>query len=148
VREMIAGYLEQLEAGPRMSASTAGGATPATAAAAAITAPVRVTLSDKIAGKALPASARLFVMARSPGQPGPPLAVQLLDPRFPQDVDLRSTDSVMGGGGFKAGQEIEIEARISLNGGADSRSGDPFGTVRVKAGAGSRASLEISQLKP
>jgi hypothetical protein len=54
----------------------------------------------------------------------------------------------MGGSGFKAGQEVEIEARISLGGGANSQSGDPFGTVRVKAGASARTALEISQLKP
>jgi hypothetical protein len=111
--------------------------------------PLQVTLSGKLATTALPAGARLFISARIPGQPGPPLASsQPLEPRFPQDVDLRSTDSPMGGNGFKAGQEIEIKAHVSLKGGAVSQTGDPFGTVRLKAGAGSRTSVEINQITP
>lgn len=143
VREMIEGYVKQLDAESTMSASTTGNA-----AAAVVTAPLHVTRSAKVAGMTLPASARLFVMARIPGQAGAPVAVQLLEARFPQDVDLRNTDALMGGAGFKAGQEIEIEARISLDGGANSKSGDPYGTVRVKAGEDTRTTLEIDQLKP
>jgi len=142
VRELIQNYLKQLDAESTISASTAG------SDAAVVTAPVHVTRSASVAAMALPAGARLFVMARIPGQAGPPLAVQLLEARFPQDVDLHNTDALMGGAGFKAGQEIEIEARISLDGGANSKPGDPFGMVRLKAGAGTRTTLEIGQLKP
>ena len=146
VRELIGNYIKQLDAESTMNASAAGNA-----AANVVTAPVRVTRSATVAAMKIPATARLFVMARIPGQQGPPrppVAVQLLEPRFPQDVDLKNTDALMGGAGFKAGQEIEIEARISLDGGADSKTGDPYGTVRLKAGAGTRATLEIGQLKP
>jgi cytochrome c-type biogenesis protein CcmH len=143
VRELIGNYIKQLDAESNLSASAQG-----SSAAGVVTAPVHVTRSTAVAAIKLPATARLFVMARVPGQAGPPVAVQLLEPRFPQDVDLRNTDALMGGAGFKAGQEIEIEARISLDGGANSKTGDPYGTVRQKAGAGSRATLEIGQLKP
>ena len=54
----------------------------------------------------------------------------------------------VGGSGFAAGQELEIEARIGNGGSAISRSGDPFGVARVKAGAKGRVSIEINQLKP
>jgi len=144
VRELIQNYMKQLDAESTMSASTAG-----SSAVTVVTAPVHVTRSAKVAAMKLPPSARLFVMARIPGQAGrPPVAVRSLEARFPQDVDLHNTDAPMAGAGFKAGQEIEIEARISLDGGTDSKSGDPYGTVRLKAGAATHAALEISQLKP
>jgi len=50
--------------------------------------------------------------------------------------------------GFTAGQEIEVEARIANGGSAISRSGDPFGSVRIKAGQPQRVAIEINQLKP
>jgi hypothetical protein len=55
---------------------------------------------------------------------------------------------MIAGTGFTAGQEIEVEARIANGGSAISSSGDPFGTVKLKAGAGTRATIEINQLKP
>ena len=145
VRGMIEDYLKQLDAESQMSATTAP---TGTAAVDVVTVPLHVTLSGKLAGKAIPPGARLFVTARIPGQAGPPVAVQLLEPRFPQDVDLRNTDALMGGNGFQAGQLIEIKAHVALKGGAVSQSGDPFGTVQLKAGSSARTTLEISQLTP
>lgn len=134
--------------------ATAGAQAAATATSTAtVTVPVRITLAPTLSGKAVP-GARLFLSARVPaeqvpsGQRSPPLAAKVLEVKFPQDVDLLSTDAVMGGSGFAAGQEIEVEARIAIGGGAISRSGDPFGVVRVKAGAAGRTPIEISQLKP
>jgi cytochrome c-type biogenesis protein CcmH len=116
-------------------------------AARAVVVPLRITLAGKVAGKAQP-GAPLFVLARIPGQRGPPLAAKRLDASFPQEVQLSSTDAMIAGTGFAAGQEIEIEARIANGGSAISRSGDPFGTVTLKAGASARATIEINQLKP
>jgi hypothetical protein len=109
--------------------------------------PLRITLAKSVADKGAP-GAPLFVLARIPGQRGPPLAAKRLDARFPQDVDLLSSDAMLAGTGFTAGQEIEIEARIANGGSAISRSGDPFGSVRIKAGQPQRTAIEINQLKP
>ncbi len=162
VRELIEQHIQSLDAMSKMAAGAPGAAavqpalaaspqaaTPASPAsgAATVTVPLHVTLSSKVAGKAA-SGAPLFVLARIPGQRGPPLAVRRLVATFPQEVDLRSTDAMVAGTGFAAGQEIEIEARIANGGSAISASGDPFGTVRLKAGAGARATLEINQLKP
>lgn len=116
-------------------------------AATAVSVPLRVTLSPSVAAQAAD-GAPLFVVARIPGQRGAPLAAKRLDARFPQDVELLSTDAMLVGTGFTTGQELEIEARIANGGGAISRSGDPFGTVRVKAGGNTRTAVEINQLKP
>jgi cytochrome c-type biogenesis protein CcmH len=128
--------------------ATAGAAAAAPAGtAAAVSIPLRITLSAAVAGKAN-AGAPLFVLARIPGQRGMPLVAKRLDAKFPQQVELLSTDAAMGGSGFTAGQELEIEARVANGGSAISRSGDPFGVVRVKAGAKGPFSIEINQLKP
>lgn len=119
----------------------------AAGAAAAVSVPLRITVAKSVADKGS-AGAPLFVLARVPGQRGPPLAAKRLDARFPQDVELLSTDAMLSGTGFTAGQEIEVEARIANGGSAISRSGDPFGSVRIKAGQPQRVAIEINQLKP
>jgi cytochrome c-type biogenesis protein CcmH len=156
VREIIEQHIQALDSTAKMAAAApdvraapqAKAATPQPAAASAVvTVPLHVTLAGSVAAKAAK-GAPLFVLARIPGQRGQPLAVQRLTAKFPQDVELRSTDAAMGGSGFAAGQEVEIEARIANGGSAISASGDPFGTVRIKAGAGTRTAIEINQLKP
>jgi len=136
-------------AGATVPAAAAAAATsaPAPASAATVTVPLRITLAAGVAGKAN-AGAPLFVLARIPGQRGPPLAAKRLEAKFPQDVELLSTDAMLAGSGFTAGEEIEIEARVANGGSAISRSGDPYGLARVKAGSGGRTTIEISQIKP
>lgn len=137
-------------AGVAQSGAAAPAAAQPTAQAAvdaAVAVPVRITLAASVADKAA-AGAPLFVIARVPGQRGAPLAAKRLDARFPQDVDLLSTDAMIAGSGFTAGQELEIEARVANGGGAISRTGDPFGVVRLKAGETQRTPIEINQLKP
>lgn len=144
--QFIADYLQQIEV---QTAMAAGAPATAEAATAPVAVPLRVTIAPALAARAT-GTARLFVLARRPAQQGgPPLAVRPpLEVKFPQDVELLSTDAMLGGHGFAAGDELEIEARVALGGGANSRSGDPFGVIRVKAGEGSRATLEIDQIKP
>jgi cytochrome c-type biogenesis protein CcmH len=143
VRKVIEDQLRSLDA---MAALAGASASPA-AAGPAVKVSLRITLSADVAARAN-AGAPLFVSARVPGQRGPPLAAKRLESRFPQDVDLLSSDAMIAGTGFAAGQEIEVEARVGNGGSAISAPGDPFGVVRVKAGAGGRAALEIKQLKP
>jgi cytochrome c-type biogenesis protein CcmH len=153
VRRIIEEQVRRMDGAPQVAAvaqppaTAASPAANAPAATAVVKVPLRITLDAKVAAKAQ-AGAPLFVLARIPGQRGPPLAAKRLDARFPQDVELLSSDAMIAGTGFAAGQEIEIEARIANGGSAISRSGDPFGTVKLKAGAGARVAVEISQLKP
>jgi cytochrome c-type biogenesis protein CcmH len=152
---------EQIRAIDGMAALAAGNAAPGAARApaaaqkmpapaanvAVVTVPLRITVDAAVAGKAR-AGAPLFVLARTPGVRGPPLVAKRLDAKFPQNVELLSTDAVMGGSGFAAGQEIEIVARIANGGGAISQSGDPVGSVVIKAGSKSRIAVEINRLTP
>jgi cytochrome c-type biogenesis protein CcmH len=157
VRNIIERIDEQaraLEVTKQMAAATPAatpGASQSTGApkdsVAPATVSLRITLSPEVASKAN-AGAPLFVLARIPGQRGPPLAAKRLVARFPQEVVLSSADAMIAGTGFVAGQEIEVMARIANGGSAISRSGDPFGKVVVKAGQSQRVSIEINQLTP
>jgi cytochrome c-type biogenesis protein CcmH len=154
VRRLIEQTLQNLEA-----ASPDGTAKPADApqhasaspepqaAGAAVPVRLQVTLAPSVAGRSTD-GAPLFVLARKPGQKGPPIAAKRLDARFPQQVVLLSSDAMLGGSGFAAGDELEITARISNGGSALPKSGDPFGTIRVKAGAAAPAALVIDQVTP
>lgn len=133
--------------GSAPAAGTASGAPAAAADAAVVEVPLRITLAASVAGKA-DAGAPLFILARIPGQRGPPLAARRLTATFPQNVELRSTDAMIAGTGFTAGQELEIEARVANGGSAISRAGDPFGTARIRAGTKDRISIDINQVKP
>lgn len=145
VRRVIEDQVRALE-GPEPQAAQVADSR-AAAPNAAVSVPLRITLSQAVAGK-VATGAPLFILARAPGQRGAPLAARRLEARFPQDVELRSSDAMIAGTGFVEGQELEIEARIANGGGANAVAGDPFGSVRVKAGAAQRATIEIGQLKP
>ncbi|HUG73949.1 MAG TPA: hypothetical protein VMK82_11030, partial [Steroidobacteraceae bacterium] len=158
VTQIIGQQLQEIEALSAMlgavpaegrAAAPMAGVAPAAAgeSAAAVTVPLRITLSATVAAKAVP-GAPLFISARIPGQRGPPLAARRMAATFPLNVELLSSDAMLAGSGFAAGQELEIEARIANGGDATSRAGDPFGVIRVTAGSGQRASIEIGQLKP
>jgi cytochrome c-type biogenesis protein CcmH len=148
VRTLIEQTVQNLDAAPATDGPKVAAVTkPAAAPVAAVSVRLHVSLSPAVAAKAAK-GAPLFVLARTPGQRGPPLAAQRLDARFPQDVELRSTDAMLSGSGFVAGQELEITARISNGGSAMSTPGDPFGTVRLKAGASGVGQIVIDQLAP
>ena len=76
------------------------------------------------------------------------MAAKRLDASFPQDVELLGTDAMVGGAGFVAGDDLEITARVSNSGGALPKPGDPFGTVRVKAGAPKPVALSLDHVTP
>ncbi len=157
VRKSIEELIKSLDTQSTMAAKAPGTHAPATttssaaqapvANAAVVAIPLRVTLSSGVANK-VKAGAVLFVLARKPGQKGAPLAVKRLDAKLPQDLNLLSTDTPMGGSGFAVGQELEVEARIANSGGAISATGDPFGSTTIKAGEGGRINILIDKLKP
>lgn len=151
VRKVLEEQIQALNTMGSMAAAeapkAAAVASESAATAAVVSVPLRIVLAPAVAAKA-GAGAPLFLSARIPGQRGPPLAAKKLEAKFPQEVELLSTDMMAGGGGFAAGQELEIQAHVSNGGSAISRSGDPLGIVKVKVGTKGRTTLEINQLKP
>jgi cytochrome c-type biogenesis protein CcmH len=142
VRDLIRRTLEDL----RQRAAVAQAPVPG-AANAAVVVPVRIEVAPAIAAQ-VKAGAPLFLVARQPGVRGPPLAAKRLEARFPLEAELSATDAMMGGAGFKAGDRLEVTARVANQGGALARSGDPYGTVQVTVGQGGRIAVRIDSVTP
>jgi cytochrome c-type biogenesis protein CcmH len=150
VRQLIERTLASLDdaAAPAVAAAGAQAAPPTPASAGEVAeVHITVTLSPKVAASAA-AGAPLFVLARNPGQRGPPLAARRLEATFPQAVVLKSTDAMISGTGFTKGQALEITARVANGGSAMAKSGDPFGSAQVTVGSGGTLAIVIDQLTP
>ena len=84
---------------------------------------------------ALPADASVFVIARDPAQPSPPIAVsrrRLAD--LPAQVALGDRDAMIPGRNLSAFDTFEIVVRASASGNPTEASGDWFGTRERRAG--------------
>ena len=114
VRPLLAQQIAALDVAIK-NVSSASGATQAAAPLAAAStstasgASARIQLQISLA-PALRAQLRrdapLFVLARMPGQPGPPLAVKRMAAQFPLTVELTAGDSMLPGREISAGQNV------------------------------------------
>lgn len=149
VRPIIEQQISTLDARLAGAASPAAApASPTASVANSATAVVRVNVSLAPSLAAAAGSAPLFVFVRDPGQPGPPLAVKRLESHFPQSVSLSSSDAMMPGRVFKAGQSVQVVARIARSGNPVGASGDPLGQVSYQVGRDGLVSLVIDHLMP
>ena len=108
---------------------------------------VRISVAPAIATR-IRSDAPLFVLARTPGQPGPPLAVKRLGAHFPQDVELSESDSMLAGHSIAAGQTVEVLARVALGGNPTGTPGDLIGVLRYAVGKDGQRELVIDQITP
>ena len=152
--EDIRGVIEQRVAEWRGEAPAAvAAATPEPEAAAAEPAPAplepgaivsaSIALSDAAQG-ALPQDAIVFVIARDPAQPSPPIAVtrrRLAE--LPAIVQLGDRESMVPGRELSGFEEFELVARVSLSGQPVSQPGDWFGSVIVKPAENGSIKLSI-----
>ncbi|MGB5333109.1 MAG: tetratricopeptide repeat protein [Woeseiaceae bacterium] len=141
--------IESIEVSPAdagtapLSASTEA---PAADPDAVVTA--RIALSDD-ALSALTADANVFVIARDPAQPSPPIAVsrvRLSD--LPTVVSLGDAQSMVAGRALSGFEEFELLARVSLSGSPAAASGDWFGTLIVRPADTDSVFLAIDQQVP
>jgi cytochrome c-type biogenesis protein CcmH len=112
---------------------------------------VKVTLSAALKQQ-LQQPVSLFVLARNPKQPGPPLAVQRhLSNELPLQLELTTADAMLPTRSIANAQDIEIVARLSASGTPTEQSGDYFGSVPysfVKQGEQGSVAIEINQRVP
>jgi cytochrome c-type biogenesis protein CcmH len=102
-----------------------------------------IALSDA-AQSALPPDAIVFVIARDPAQPSPPIAVtrrRLAE--LPAVVQLGDRESMVAGRELSGFDEFELVARVSLSGQPVSQPGDWFGSVIVKPAENGSIALSI-----
>jgi len=86
--------------------------------------PVNIVLADELADS-MPSNAVLFVFIRQPGTQGMPLAVKRIPaPRFPLSIQFSNADLLRPGGALENFATLDISARISMAGVANSASGD------------------------
>jgi cytochrome c-type biogenesis protein CcmH len=106
----------------------------------------RVRVRIDVANELNAGEGALFVLARHPGEPGPPLAVKRLAPGpWPMEVELNSADAMMPGRALSAGDEVQVIARISRSGTAAPASGDSYGEVRYHVGRDGLVTLRIDK---
>lgn len=139
----IAEIDRQIGPAAKSSAPPAGPTPPASGAS------VRVRIELTPALRANGQSGALFVLARHPGERGPPLAVKrlALGP-WPVEVELTGEDSMMPGRALQAGDEVQVVARISRSGTATPASGDSYGEVNYRVGQDGMVALRIDKQVP
>ncbi len=88
---------------------------------------VNVSISPEIQQQ-LKGATPLFVLARDPNQPGPPLAAQRHDTsELPMSIELTAADAMLPTRSIANATHVRVVARISLSGAPQERAGDFFG---------------------
>jgi cytochrome c-type biogenesis protein CcmH len=109
---------------------------------------IKVALSPTLAAK-LPASATLFVIARQPGGPPMPVAVEkLAAANFPVEVTLDDGDSPMPTMKLSQLEQVEVLARVSASGNATPQAGDFEATAKPTGKDAGTIELLIDQVRP
>ncbi len=108
----------------------------------------RISLSEQ-ALAALQQDAVVFIMARDPAQPSPPIAVtRAMLSEFPVQIEFTDGDSMMQGRSLSMFSEFELLARVAVSGQRTQTSGDWFGAVLVKPAENKSVQLTISEQVP
>jgi cytochrome c-type biogenesis protein CcmH len=135
------------QAPPAADAAGAGAAAPP-AASGPGTVTVRVSIAPALAAR-VPAGAPLFVLARDPGQPGPPFAARrLAGAALPLEVRLTAADAMMPQRTLRDARQLVIVARYSASGAPQAASGDLYGEVPYDLAKGLPTDLVIDRVVP
>jgi cytochrome c-type biogenesis protein CcmH len=122
VRQIIETSLAELAGG----AGTTGAA-PAAGGDASVRLAVRVSIAPGLASRVNP-GAPLFLIARHPDRPGPPLAVVRRESQsLPSTVEITDADVMVPGQTLGDVAQMKLTARFSNGGNATASSGDVFG---------------------
>lgn len=120
------------EAGEGGSAATA--TTPAAATMQKRTIQVAVSIAPAIQQQ-LKGATPLFILARDPAAPGPPLAVQRhSSAQAPLTLELSEADAMMPTRTLASASRVQVVARLSLSGAPQQRSGDFYGEADYEFG--------------
>jgi cytochrome c-type biogenesis protein CcmH len=131
-------------AGAGMAAQAADGA----ATPSGRTIRIAISLDPALAGKMKPGTP-LFVAARQPGIPGPPLAAQRLSSdQLPMTVVLSDANSMIEGRNLSSVDDVEVVARVAFGGTAVPASGDLVGTARSPKGGPADLTIVINKVAP
>ena len=89
----------------------------------------------------------MFVFAREPGSPGPPLAAKrLTSAAIGSQVQLSPADSMLPGRVLMSGQRVSITARVSFSGQPIPSAGDLYGELSYDVGRDGVRDLVIDRV--
>ena len=164
IRDVITAQLKEL--GVEVAAGTAATGAPMAAAAGGMgagpmsgggggggaptgrTIRVSVKVDPALAGNVKP-GATLFVAAREPGIPGPPIAARrMTTDDLPAVVVLSDADTMIAGRDLSSVNDVEIVARVAYGGTAVTASGDLIGRAVQKKGGSENLDVVINQVQP
>jgi cytochrome c-type biogenesis protein CcmH len=98
------------------------------------------------AASAMPADADVWVIARDPAQPLPPIAVTRRRlSELPMVVELGNRDSMMPGRQLGNFAEFELVVRVSVSGQRTAQPGDWFGSLIVRPAEADSVELSINE---
>ena len=121
---------------------------PATPTATVEPLTISVAVADAAAAEIDP-NATVFVIARDPAQPSPPIAaVRRRANEFPGTVSLSDSDAMIPGRLISAFGQLEIVVRVSASGQPIAQQGDWFGRAILDTAASRAASVVIDQQVP
>jgi cytochrome c-type biogenesis protein CcmH len=104
---------------------------------------VKVTLDASLAER-VNADAILFLLARRPNVPGPPIAaIRVSAGSLPAMLSISDANTMIAGNTLAGVPEVEIVARISMSGGPIAGPGDLFGEAIWRAAADTDRSVDI-----
>ncbi|MEM7431563.1 MAG: hypothetical protein AAF351_06450 [Pseudomonadota bacterium] len=101
------------------------------------------------AGVEVSPTATVFVIARDPAQPSPPIAVaRRRVAELPITVSLGDADSMIPGRSLSGFSNVEVVARVSVSGQPIAQSGDWFAVTQVQPAESAAIELTIDQQVP
>jgi len=162
IREVIVSQLQELgvtvpgaEAPAAMAA--AGGMPPAAGMGGGMggevapkgrTVRIDLKVDPALAGKLQP-GAVVFVSAREPGIPGPPIAAtRITTDQLPASVVLSDANAMIEGRDLSSVADLEIVARVAFGGTAVTQSGDLTGRAIQKKGGSEAVAVVIDKVQP
>jgi cytochrome c-type biogenesis protein CcmH len=131
-------------------AALRGEAPPAVESPPANDAVVTVSVSlGESATDAVPAAATVFIIARDPAQPSPPIAaVRRQVSELPADIAIGDSDAMIPGRVPSGFAQLEIVARVSMSGQPIAQSGDWFGQHVISIQESREVAVTIDQQVP
>jgi cytochrome c-type biogenesis protein CcmH len=162
IREVIVSQLQELgvtvpgaEAPAAMAAAGGmpagagmGGGMSGEAAPRGRTVRIDLKVDPSLAGKLQP-GAVVFVSAREPGIPGPPIAAtRITTDQLPANVVLSDANAMIEGRDLSSVADLEIVARVAFGGTTVTQSGDLTGSVIQKKGGSEAVAVVINKVQP
>jgi cytochrome c-type biogenesis protein CcmH len=148
IRELLEQRLAEWGAAPAVTAPAQAAMPPTDAGADDAVIVVNVSLSEA-ARAAIATDQVLFVIARDPSAPSPPIAVSRHRvSELPATISLTDAQSMVAGRDLSLFADIELLARVSMSGSPGAQSGDWFGSMLVRPSENKSVSLAIDQQVP